>query len=177
MKMLFLSDLHLGSPCFKAYSELLNLLYVDYDKIFIVGDLLDVWEQKPSDILLRNSMIIDRINELTNVVIIKGNHDPEIAELEKFFPQKEIYHEHEFNVDGKKIMIVHGDEFDDLIRKYSWLAKILFPIHWFLERVGINAKWFFRELFYSVSAKTNKKYYNYLVLDMEKELVNKYKND
>jgi len=177
MKILFLSDLHLGSPLFKSHAEVLNLLYEDYDKIFITGDLVDIWEDDLSKIVSKDSVIINRINELTNVVIVKGNHDPSVIELESVFPGKEICYEYGANIGGKKAMITHGDEFDNLIRKYSWLAKILFPIHWCLERIGVNAKWFFRELYYSVSVKINKTYYNDLVLNVEKELANKYRTD
>jgi UDP-2,3-diacylglucosamine pyrophosphatase LpxH len=44
-----------------------------------------------------------------------------------------------------------------------------------LERLKLNIKAFFRELFYSVSAKRDKDYYIKLVGDIEKSLIKKYR--
>lgn len=177
MKFLFLSDLHLGSPLFVSKSKILELLNGDYDRIFILGDLLDIWEEKLEDILSDNIEIINKLRTLTNVVIIKGNHDPAIIRLESVFPKKNICYSFNFNIGDKRCLLAHGDEFDSLIRHYSWLAKIFWPIGWAFERIGINLKGFFRTLFYSISAKIQKKYYNDLVLDIEKNMVEKYEND
>ena len=49
-----------------------------------------------------------------------------------------------------------------------------FPIHWFLERIGVNIKGYLRELFHSISAKKQHKHYNDIVSDIEKEAVKKY---
>lgn len=178
MKVLFLSDLHLGSPLFESDSRntISVLLDNDYDRVFIVGDIIDAWEDDLTDIGLKYKDLIEKINNLENVVIIQGNHDPSLAALQNFFPAKEVVMEYEFHDGEKSMIIVHGDEFDKLVIKYSWAAKILFPIHWLFERVGLNLKGFFRTLFYSLSAKRDKDYYNDLVLDVEIELVKKYKD-
>ena len=177
MKLLFLSDLHLGSPLFESEAEIINLLSKDYDQIYIIGDLLDVWEDDLASVVSDNMSIINRIHTLDNVIIIKGNHDPSLVELEGVFPKKNVYYQHELGIGDKKCIVAHGDEFDDLIRKYSWLAKFSWPINWLFERVGINLKGFFRKLFYSVSAKRKKKYYNDLVLNMEEKFVDCYKDE
>ena len=176
MKILFLSDLHLGSPLFESENEILSLLEGEYDKIFLVGDIIDIWESNLVCIVCDNQNLLKKINTLNNVVIIKGNHDPDIVGLESVFYKKYISDSFELNMDGKSVLIIHGDEFDWLVTRYSWLAKLLFPIHWFLERFGVNLKGWFRDLFCSISSKRDKKYYNELILEMEKELFNKYKN-
>lgn len=177
MKILFLSDLHLGSPLFDSESEsiIMALLDGNYDKIFIVGDTIDSWEEKLTTIRLSYVNLFAKLNNLDNVIIIKGNHDPSLSELQNFFPFKEVTDDYVIYDSNKSMIIMHGDEFDNLVRKYSWFAKIIFPIHWFFERFGLNLKGFFRTTLYSISAKRQKKYYNDLVLDMEKGLVNKYK--
>ncbi len=176
MKILFLSDLHLGSPLFKSEDKILSLLEEEYDKIIFVGDIIDVWENNLVCIVCHNQDLLKKINSLNNVIIVKGNHDPDLHSLESVFYKKYINDSFELELDGKRILIIHGDEFDRLVTKYSWLAKLLFPIHWFLERFGINLKGWFRELYCSISSKRDKKYYNELVLNMEKELFNKYKD-
>ena len=176
MKLLFISDLHLGSPLFQAESKLLSLLSDSYDRVFILGDILDVWEADLESIVESNKRIINKINELDNVVIVRGNHDPSIYKLSSIFNNAMVSRAYRYSVDGKIMIMIHGDECDDLIVKYSWLAKLLFPIHWVCERFGINLKGFFRTLYYSVAMKVDKKYYNDLVLDIEKDLVSKYKD-
>lgn len=174
MKLLFISDLHLGSPLFRFKNKVIRLLDDKYDRVFILGDLLDIWEDSLESIVRDNRKIINRINELDNVVIVKGNHDPSIFDLNSVFPNAMICSAYRYSVGDKILVMVHGDECDDLIAKYSWLARALFPIHWVCERFGINLKGFFRELFHSVAMKVNKQYYNDLVSGIEKELVSRY---
>lgn len=176
MNLLFISDLHLGSPLFRAENKVLSLLNGEYDRVFILGDVLDVWENDLDSIVFNNKRIIDRINKLDNVVVVKGNHDPSIYELSSVFYNAIVCPAYRCSVDGKIMVMVHGDECDELIIKYSWSAKLLFSIHWICQRFGLNIKGFFRNLFHSVSMKVDNKYYNELVLDIEKDLVSKYKD-
>ena len=175
MRILFLSDLHLGSPLFKSENKILSLLEEEYDKIILVGDIIDIWENDLVSIVCDNQNLLKKINTLNNVIIIKGNHDPSITALESVFYQKDVNDRFMLKVDNKSILVIHGDEFDCLVTKYSWLAKLLFPVHWLFERLGVNLKGWFRDLYCSISSKRDKKYYNALVLDMERELFNKYK--
>lgn len=176
MKLLFISDLHFGCPLFRAYRKVMSILDGEYDKIFILGDIIDTWEDTTENIVIDNKRIIAKINSLDNVVIVKGNHDPSMFQLGRIFYNADIVLSYKCEVDGKTMIMVHGDECDDLVFKHSWLARVLFPIHWVCERFGINLKGFFRELYYSISMKVDKKYYNDLVLDIEKDLVSKYKD-
>jgi UDP-2,3-diacylglucosamine hydrolase len=173
-KFLYISDLHLGSPLFESIDQIISLLNGDYTLIFIVGDIIDTWEDDVEHIIGKYHRLITKINELDNVIIIKGNHDPSLESLESIFPGKQVLMEYEFHCGNDMGIIVHGDEFDSLVTKYSWLTKILAPIHWVLERVGINLKAYFRELFYSIANKRNKDYYKDLVFDIEHSLVEKY---
>ncbi len=176
MKFLFLSDLHLGSPLFESAREIISLLDKDYDRVFILGDIIDEWEDDVESIVADNKSVIDKINELDNVVVIKGNHDPTISELKVVFPNKEVIDCYELNYDGKSMIIMHGEEFDHLITNHSWLARLVFPFYWCCERLGFNLKGCLRQLFHSIFAKIEKKHYNDLVLDTEENLVNKYKD-
>jgi len=176
MKILFLSDFHLGSPLFKSENEIISLLNDDYDMVFLLGDTIDTWEGDMWSIVIKNNMLLRKLNSLPNLIIIKGNHDPNLIDLESVFPAKEVTWSYEFEDNGKKGIVVHGDEFDHTVTKYSWVARLFWPINWLLERVDINIKAFFRETYHSLAAKREKKYYNDLILDVEKELVNKYKH-
>ena len=75
------------------------------------------------------------------------------------------------------ILIVHGDQFDDLVIKYSWFAKLIFIPNWLCERLfHWNLKASFREFFYSIANKRDKPYYSKLVGDIENEAKKYYEN-
>jgi len=178
MKILFISDFHLGSPLFSKEYEVTQLFKCsDYKEIYIVGDVIDTWEGDVKEIAKKYDALIRYINNaIGKVYIIKGNHDPDIQKLKFIFHSCEVVFNKEINLDGKRVIIIHGSEFDDIIIKYSWMAKLFFPVHWVLERIGINVKGFLRELFHSVSKKIQDKHYNDIISDIEKTAVKKYSN-
>jgi UDP-2,3-diacylglucosamine pyrophosphatase LpxH len=179
MKALVVSDIHLGSPLVDKKVQLMNLLeYNEYDVIILNGDIFDIWEKSFKQILLDNIDFVKLLHKISaekKLYFILGNHDPHQLEIEKMFPNMIV---------GKNltifddILIVHGDEFDDLVTKYSWFAKLIFIPHWICQRVfNWNLKATFREFFYSISNKKNKQYFNKLVGDIEEAAVEKYKNE
>ncbi len=178
MKTLVISDIHLGSPLVDKKLEIMNLMKLEkYDIIVLNGDIFDVWEDSFNNILLANLDLVKLLHRLSKektVYFIMGNHDPHIIEIEKLFPDIVVLHELLIDED---ILIIHGDEFDDLVTKYSWFAKLAFIPNWISERLfRFNLKAEFREFFYSISNKKNKPYFNQLVNDIEKEAVEKYKD-
>ena len=178
MKTLVISDVHLGSPLVDKKLEIMNLMKLEkYDTIVLNGDIFDVWEDSFNDILLANLdfvKLLHRLSKEKTVYFIMGNHDPHMIEVEKLFPDIVVLRELLIDED---ILIIHGDEFDDLVTKYSWFAKILFIPNWICERLfRFNLKASFREFFYSISNKKDKPYFNQLVNDIEKEAVEKYKD-
>lgn len=174
MKRLILSDLHLGSPLFTKRKEVIQALCSEeFSDIIFNGDLLDIWETNIDNIKRDNLSIITVINDVSNkkpVYYILGNHDPQVKDIKKIFPNIIIVNE--LQIDD--LFIIHGDEFDNLVTKYSFLAKILFIPHWVGERLGLNIKAFFREITQSVSNKKDKSYYKQLVRDIDKAALKKY---
>lgn len=172
MKILFLSDLHLGSPLSDCDREIINLINnPKYDLIYLVGDIIDEWEDSVENIVESHRDLMDTIKNSPNrVKIVVGNHDPDIVRMSSIFDVNSVADK--FVIDD--IMVIHGHQFDYKIKDYLWFYHLVFPIHWVLERLGINFKGFFAELFHSIAAKRDKKYYDDLVLDIEKEAVRKY---
>ena len=70
----------------------------------------------------------------------------------------------------------HGDEFDYKITKHITLSRFLFPIQWIIERLGFNLNGFLRNLYHSMAQKIGHKNYNDLVMDVEHEVVSRYKD-
>jgi UDP-2,3-diacylglucosamine pyrophosphatase LpxH len=168
---LYISDLHVGSPLF-IHSRLVEQLLASnkYEKIYLLGDILDVWEGKLPALIKRNTSLVKTLRAVSNekeVNMVVGNHDPSIEELNMIFPQMKI----EKSLEVGNTAILHGHIFDELITQFSWLARGMFYIQKKFERLGIDPSAFFRELYHSVAAKRQEKYYSDLVLAIEKEAV------
>jgi len=177
MTTLVLSDIHLGSPLVNNTKSILKLMQSDkYDTIVLNGDIFDTWEDSYKDILLLNLDFVKALHKISEeklMYFIIGNHDPDKEEIKKYF--HDIVVLDQLLIDD--ILIVHGHEFDDLVIKYSWLARLSFIPSWICERIfHINLKAYFREFFYSISNKKNKSYFPELINDIEKKSVSYYKN-
>ena len=168
MRYLFISDFHLGSPLFSHEYELTNILTDNYDRVFLVGDILDIQEDSLDRISVIYRELIDTINSLKNVTILKGNHDPSIDVLRTMFP-KAI-------VSNKRIepfgIVFHGDEFDKFLG--TFLYKPSFLLFYMLERVGINIKMIARRTCAHILSFVNVKPIDSLLFHYEKEAVNQY---
>lgn len=174
---LYLSDLHLGNPLFKDEATILQLLNSPkYDRIVILGDIIDTWEAPVDRIKSLYGHLINQINQRAKhgpVLMIRGNHDPNIVTMHAIFDMCRIFE----SLRDTSTIFVHGHEFDELITRHYWLAKLIYPIRWFLERLGVNLLAYTRNLYHSIAAKRQDKNYNSLVLDMEKHMVAKYEKE
>lgn len=147
-RTIWISDLHLGTPQAKADFLIDFLRRHDADRYYLVGDVFDGWALKrswywPSS---HNEIIqgLLRKAESTNVTYIPGNHD----EVARDFPglqlggvtiQTKTQHT---TADGRRFLVVHGDEFEGVVRHSGWLeflgewayAGVLTADHW-LNRI------------------------------------------
>lgn len=173
---LLLSDIHLGSPLFKLEKQLISLLSdKKYERVFIIGDLIDEWEMDVGEILDKYKDVIDCINDSKKfIMIIKGNHDPSIDVLKAIFPGRAVYINYVINFGDKKTILTHGHEFNFMITKTLSLTKLLFPFQLLSERLGFNLNGALRDLYQSVASKIHHKKYNDLVFSMEKKAAEKY---
>lgn len=131
VRTLFLSDVHLGSKAAKADFLLDFLRCHDADTIVLVGDIVDGWRLKRSwywtqscnDVVQK---LLRKARKGARVVYIPGNHD----EFLRDFPgvhfggievAQQIMHE---AADGKRYLVLHGDEFDVVVRNARLLAYL-----------------------------------------------------
>jgi len=130
-RTLFISDVHLGSKAAKADFLIDFLRYHEAETIVLVGDIVDGWRLKRSwywpqvcnDVVQK---LLRQARKGTRVVYIPGNHD----EFLRDFPgmhfggievAERIMHE---GADGKKYLVLHGDEFDVVVRNARLLAYL-----------------------------------------------------
>ena len=131
VRTLFISDVHLGTRGCQAGSLLAFLKTVEADTIFLVGDIVDGWRLKQSwywpqmhnDVVQK---LLKRARKGTRVVLIPGNHDEFLRDyLDSNFGGVEIMEEaiHE-TADGRRMLLLHGDKFDTVVRNVKWLALL-----------------------------------------------------
>ncbi len=130
-RTLFLSDLHLGSKGAQAELVLDFLKWNDADTIFLVGDIIDgwrlksgwYWPQSHNDVVQK---LLRKSRKGTKMVYIPGNHDEFARQfVEHSFGGIEILRRTTHKAaNGKTYLIMHGDEFDLVVRNAKWLAYL-----------------------------------------------------
>lgn len=130
-RSIFISDIHLGTPGCKADYLLDFLKLTESENLYLVGDIVDGWRLKRSwywpqahnDIVQK---LLRKARKGTNVVFIPGNHDAFVRPyVEHDFGDIKVFDEvvHE-TADGRKFLVIHGDEFDVVVRYAKWLAVL-----------------------------------------------------
>ena len=125
-RTIFISDTHLGSRTANADLLLEFLRYNDCEKLVIVGDFIDFWALRRSTYFPSSHKEIIRliIKYPTQVEYIPGNHDEVVRQfipiiMDNLKILKESVHE---TKNGKKFLILHGDDFDQVVKYAKWLA-------------------------------------------------------
>ncbi|AHG45626.1 ser/threonine protein phosphatase [Rhizobium leguminosarum bv. trifolii CB782] len=130
-RTLFISDVHLGSKAAKVDFLLDFLRHHEADTIVLVGDIVDGWRLKRSwywpqvcnDVVQK---LLRKARKGTRVVYIPGNHDEFLRDFPGMhFGGIEVVDRmmHD-GADGKKYLILHGDEFDVVVRNARLLAYL-----------------------------------------------------
>jgi UDP-2,3-diacylglucosamine pyrophosphatase LpxH len=128
-RTLFLSDLHLGTRGLQAELLLDFLKHHDAATIYLVGDIVDgwrlkngwYWPQSHNDVVQK---LLRKARKGARVVYVPGNHDEFARDYAGMvFGGVEVTETdiHE-TADGKKMLIIHGDQFDIVVRHARWLA-------------------------------------------------------
>jgi UDP-2,3-diacylglucosamine pyrophosphatase LpxH len=151
-RTIFLSDLHLGGKC--NYSGLLNFLdHNNAETWYLVGDILDFWAinrtkfwSSEATAILQKFLLKARCGQ--RLVVLPGNHDPELRHLEGFMLDNiEVVERATFTTaDGATFTVLHGDVFDAVIGHAKWLAKIGAVVYDWLVDLNMLLNWF-RRLF------------------------------
>lgn len=124
----WVSDLHLGTRTTNAAAFLDFLRDHEIDTLYIVGDLIDVWQlrrgvywpQQHNDVIQK---ILRKARKGTRIIYIPGNHDEFVSgfygEYGNITIQKQAIHT---TADGRRLLIIHGHELDTVVQNVRWLA-------------------------------------------------------
>ncbi len=132
-RTVWISDTHLGTKGCKADSLHDFLSHVDCETLYLVGDIIDLWSWNMksgfywpvlhSDIV---QLVIDKAKMGMRVVYIPGNHDEQFRKHDGMLfngveiKLKDIYQKK----DGRRLLVMHGDEFDSIVCHNRSLAYI-----------------------------------------------------
>lgn len=129
-RTLFISDIHLGTKACQAEAFLDFLKHHDAETIYLVGDIVDFWRirrrgahwpQEQNDVIQK---LLRRVRKGTRMIYIPGNHDEALRDYcGTHFGGVELMRDtiHE-TADGRRFLVMHGDEFDVVVRYSKWLA-------------------------------------------------------
>ena len=131
IKSLIISDMHLGAKACNSILILEVLNYFNYDNLILNGDIIDFWQisykphwtKKHSDII---RLICNKARNGVNVIYTIGNHDEILRDYEPI-SMDNIHIKNTYlydSVSQRKILFIHGDAFDFIIRSNKFLAKI-----------------------------------------------------
>ncbi|MFW6021762.1 MAG: UDP-2,3-diacylglucosamine diphosphatase, partial [Guyparkeria sp.] len=149
-RLAVVSDLHLGTGAARAEYLLDFLERVELDVLVLNGDLFDIWKMRshrwhwPAVKTHLLQRIMGMAARGTRVVYIPGNHDEFFRDyLGLSIGGVEVRREWECRLgDGRRALMLHGDEFDGVVR-HSRLLKGLgnlgYELLMRLDRV--NAWW------------------------------------
>ncbi len=131
VRSIFISDVHLGTRGCQAERLLDFLRNYDSDHLFMVGDIIDFWAMGRSIqwSTLHNTVvqkILRRARHGQKVVFIPGNHDEALREYAgTTFGDILVAREWEHvTADGRRFLLIHGDEFDQVTRHHRWVAVL-----------------------------------------------------
>ena len=149
----FLSDIHLGTRGCQAERLLDFLREHESEKLFLVGDIIDFWAMNRTIHWspLQNTLVqkvLRRARHGDQVVLIPGNHDEALREyVDTSFGDIQVVRELIHTAaDGRRYLVLHGDEFDQVTRHHRWVAVLGDIAYNFLVRLNAWLSWLRRTL-------------------------------
>jgi UDP-2,3-diacylglucosamine pyrophosphatase LpxH len=107
------------------------LAHIRCERLYLVGDIIDLrrlrssffWPRSHTDVLRR---ILEMSREGTRVLYVPGNHDEDFramagAKLGPVEIERQLIHT---TADGKRFLVLHGDEFDGVLKCGALAAAV-----------------------------------------------------
>jgi len=128
-RTVWISDVHLGTPGCNAELLVDFLGSIECDTLYLVGDIIDTWRLRKGWYWpARHNDVVRRILKMakhgTHVVYVPGNHDEGLRDyvglaFGDVSVTAEAIHE---TADGRRLLVIHGDQFDGVVLYAKWLA-------------------------------------------------------
>jgi UDP-2,3-diacylglucosamine pyrophosphatase LpxH len=128
LRTAWISDVHLGTRNSNAAALLDFLRDHEVETLYIVGDLIDVWQmrrgiywpQQHNDVIQK---LLRKARKGTRIIYIPGNHDDFVEGFCGYYGHIAIEkHAIHMTADGRRILVIHGHELDTVVQNARWLA-------------------------------------------------------
>ena len=154
VRSIFLSDIHLGTKACQADHLLDFLKAYSSENIFLLGDIVDLWAMSRGGVHWSPSQntfvqkMLRRVRHGEKVTFIPGNHDEAIREYAgSSFGNVIVVREHIHTAaDGRRYLLIHGDEFDQVTLHHKWIAILGDQAYNILVNLNIYLSWLRRKL-------------------------------
>ena len=130
-RAIWISDFHLGTRRAQAHALLDFLRRTESDYLYLVGDIVDnwslkktwYWHQSHNDVVQK---LLRKARKGTRVVYIPGNHDEGFRDFSglRFGRVAVLNRTTHVTADGRRYLVLHGDEFDGVVKYARWLALL-----------------------------------------------------
>ncbi|MEO8386070.1 MAG: UDP-2,3-diacylglucosamine diphosphatase [Betaproteobacteria bacterium] len=130
-RTIWISDIHLGTVGCQAGHLLEFLKHTDSRYLYLVGDIIDgwalkrrwYWHQQHNDVVQK---ILRKARKGTKVTFIAGNHDEAARQFlglgfGGITIADQVIH---VTANGKRFLVLHGDQFDGVVQCAKWLAYV-----------------------------------------------------
>lgn len=145
VRSVFLSDIHLGFHGCSADYLCDFLSRVECRNLYLVGDIIDFWALGKGRGWARShsrviQMFLEKAMAGTRVVLVPGNHDETLRQyvglvLGEVEVHDRVIHE---TADGQRLLVLHGDQFDSVVRCSPLLAMIGSGLYGLLLRLNTS---------------------------------------
>lgn len=130
-RTIFLSDVHLGTRRCQAEYLLQFLSETECAELYLVGDIFDGWRMKrswywPASHSAVIQALLAKARAGTRVIYVPGNHDEVLRDyIGVHFCEIEVRDQTvHTTADGRRFLVLHGDEFDGVVKYAKWLALL-----------------------------------------------------
>ncbi|WP_247880953.1 UDP-2,3-diacylglucosamine diphosphatase [Skermanella sp. TT6] len=130
-RSIWISDVHLGTRGCQADLLLDFLRCHESEYLYLVGDIVDGWRLKRSwywpqahnDVVQK---LLRRARKGAKVFYIPGNHDEAFREYIglNFGGVAVVEDAVHTTADGRRLLVIHGDQFDAVVKYAKWLAHL-----------------------------------------------------
>jgi UDP-2,3-diacylglucosamine pyrophosphatase LpxH len=153
VRSVFISDVHLGTRACQADSLVAFLRDFPAENLYLIGDIIDFWGMSraihwsPAQNTVVQK-VLKRARHGEKVVFVPGNHDEALRDYcETAFGdirvEREFVHE---TADGRRLLLTHGDDFDQVTRHHRWVAVLGDVAYNLLVRANGWLSWMRRQL-------------------------------
>ena len=147
-RTVWISDVHLGTPGCNADLLFDFLKSIECETLYLVGDIVDGWQLRKgwywparhNDVV---RCILKQAKKGTRVVYIAGNHDDAFRDYCGLdFGGVELrLEEIHTTADGRRLLVIHGDQFDSIVLYARWLAFLGDNAYTLLLKSNIAVNW------------------------------------